>query len=261
MWTADLHLHTTFSDGKLTIPEIVDYFGARRLGAIAITDHLCEDETLIGKAAAYLGRTLTKATFPLYRKILESEANRAWREYRMLVLPGFELTRNSISNHRSSHIVAVGTTDWIDASGSVEDISGQIRAQGGLAIAAHPVFTRKTEKQTLYLWGNREKYAPCFDAWEVASGRVLFPEVRASGLPMIANSDFHRPGHFESWKTLFRCEKDFEAMKEAVRKQELEFQYTREGVRDGRVETGAARAGLVRDGFALDRNVAIPRAL
>ena len=36
----DLHMHSTFSDGKLTIPELVDLFGSRGFGVIAITDHL-----------------------------------------------------------------------------------------------------------------------------------------------------------------------------------------------------------------------------
>jgi hypothetical protein len=42
MILADLHIHSTFSDGKLTIPQLVDFYGRRGFGAIAITDHLCE---------------------------------------------------------------------------------------------------------------------------------------------------------------------------------------------------------------------------
>src|SRR6476620_10831518 len=99
MILADLHMHSTFSDGKLTIPELVDLYGARGFGAIAITDHLCESSTLIGRAAHYLDRTLTPATFPLYLEILKSESLRAWDRYRMVVIPGFELTKNSVSNH------------------------------------------------------------------------------------------------------------------------------------------------------------------
>src|SRR3954470_10646480 len=99
MMLADLHIHSTFSDGKLTIPELVDFYGRRGFGAIAITDHLCEQSTLIGVAARYLGHTLTPATFPLYIEILKSEAERAKDQYGMIVIPGFELTKNSISNH------------------------------------------------------------------------------------------------------------------------------------------------------------------
>ena len=73
---SDLHIHSTFSDGKLTIPEIVDLYGKLGFAAIAVTDHLCESATLLGKAASYLNRTLTPATFPLYREILRTEAER-----------------------------------------------------------------------------------------------------------------------------------------------------------------------------------------
>jgi len=216
---------SNFSDGKFSIPEIVDLYGSRGFGSIAITDHLCEDRTIIGKASAYLGKTLTHASFPLYREILKSEANRAWRQYRMLLVPGFELTRNSILNHRSSHILALGVNEWISASLSVEEICAQIHDLGGLAVAAHPVPTGNFEKQTLYLWGKRDEYAKHFDAWEVSIGKRLFPEVMESGLPMIANSDFHRREHFESWKSLLYCEQDFQAMKYAIRTQNMRLKY------------------------------------
>src|ERR1700744_1190961 len=106
MFLADLHMHSTFSDGRMTIPELVDFFGSRGFGAIAITDHLCENASFLGKAANYLKRTLNEATFPLYMAILESEGKRAWEQYRMVVIPGYELTKNSVSNHRSAHILA-----------------------------------------------------------------------------------------------------------------------------------------------------------
>lgn len=105
MFLADFHIHSTFSDGKLAIPEIVDLYGSLGFGAIAITDHLCENATLIGKASAYLRCTLTEASFPLYRELLKTEAERAWDQYRMVVIPGVELTKNSVSNHRSVQIL------------------------------------------------------------------------------------------------------------------------------------------------------------
>src|SRR3954466_12147207 len=90
----DFHVHSDFSDGKLTIPELIDLYGQRGFGVIAITDHLCETDTVMGKAALAIGHTLTPATYPLYLAILESEAERAWDQYQMVVLPGFELSKN-----------------------------------------------------------------------------------------------------------------------------------------------------------------------
>ncbi len=241
---ADLHLHSTFSDGKLTIPEIVDLFGKRGFGAIAITDHLCESATFLGKAAGYLNQTLTPETFPRYQAILKSEAERARREYGMLLIPGFELTKNTILNHRSAHILALGVTSFIDANLGIEEICAEIRKQGGLSVAAHPVSTRRLEKQTYFLWDRRDQFRETFDAWEVASGRHFFDEVAESGLRLIANSDMHRPEQMESWKTVFTVRGPetpgsdiprplfitWDQIISDVRSQSVEFTYYREGL-------------------------------
>lgn len=233
MVLADLHIHSRFSDGRLTIPQIVDLYGQRGFGAIAITDHLCESQTVLGKASSYLGLTLTEATFPLYMAILESERIRAWEQYGMLVIPGIELSKNSVSNHRSAHILGLGIRDYIAADREIVDLCRQIRAQGAVTIAAHPVWTRVREKQTYHLWYKREELAQEIDAWEVASGRMIFDEVASSPLPKLATSDLHRAAQIESWKTVLHCEKHREAILDAIRKQNLSFIYYEEKYRHG----------------------------
>lgn len=225
---SDFHIHSTFSDGKMSIPEIVDFYGKRQFGAIAITDHLCEQNTFLGKASAYLNCTLTEATFPLYLKILESEAARAWDQYKMVLIPGLEITKNSISNHRSAHILALGITKWVAPDGEVSHILDDIRAQGALSIAAHPVWTRFIEKQTFHLWSRRSELAAKFDAWEVASGPHLFEEVEKEKLPLIASSDLHRAQQIESWKTVVHSEKKQEAILSSIKKQDLSFHFFKE---------------------------------
>ncbi|MBY0369780.1 PHP domain-containing protein [bacterium] len=225
MFLADFHVHSNFSDGKLSIPEVVDLYGRHGFGAIAITDHLCESQGVIGITSAYLGCSLTPATYPLYLEIIASEAERAWEKYRMVVLPGYELTKNMLSNHRSAHIVAIGTTQYLEADGEVIDLVRSIRAQGGISIAAHPVWTRKIEKQTYYLWDNRFELQNEFDAWEVASGPFIFDEVAKTKLPKIANSDLHLPRHLTAWKNELSCERHPEAILEAIRKQQMDFRF------------------------------------
>jgi predicted metal-dependent phosphoesterase TrpH len=225
MFLSDFHIHSNFSDGQLTIPELVDVYGRRGFGAIAITDHLCESKTLIGKAAEFLNRTLTPANFPLYMEILNSEAERAWDLYKMVLIPGFELTKNSVSNYRSAHMVGLGVSKFVSADGDVLDLARAIRAQGALAIAAHPVSTRKVEKQTYHIWDRREELASELDAWEVASGPYLFDEVAHSKLPKIASSDLHAFWQMTSWKTVLHCERHPQAVLQAIKKQELEFRF------------------------------------
>lgn len=225
MMLADMHIHSHYSDGKLSIAEIVDLFGERGVKIIAITDHLCEEGTFLGRASKVLKKTLTKETFSDYLNEIEREAGRAMQQYGMLVLPGVEITKNSLSFNRSAHIVAVGIKNYISADGDVVDVLRRIKNQGALAVAAHPVSTRLLEHQTYYLWDNRYELAEWFDAWEVASGAFLFDDVLRSGLPMIANSDLHSSRQIRSWKTLLNCELNFESVKRAVIEQDLKFTF------------------------------------
>src|SRR5262249_40548971 len=72
----------------------------------------------------------------------------------------------------------------------------------------------------LYLWEHQEKFAAVIDAWEIANRNNLFTPVGLRRLPFLANSDFHKPKHIYSWKTLLNCEKDAEAIKDCVRRNE-----------------------------------------
>ena len=225
MMLADLHIHSTYSDGKLSIAEIIDFYGSRGFKIIAITDHLCEEETFLGKASNFLNKTLTRHTFKHYLQTIKQEGDRALVQYGMMVVAGIELTKNSFSFHRSAHILALGISEYINADGTILDLIAKIKDQGALAIAAHPVSTKMVEHQTYHLWDKKEELFDKFDAWEVASGPHLFKEVLESGLPMIANSDFHHPKHIRSWKTMIRCELNFSALREAIIGQQLEFMF------------------------------------
>jgi predicted metal-dependent phosphoesterase TrpH len=231
MFLGDFHVHTNKSDGKIPLPDVIDLFGSRGFGAIAITDHLCENVSVLGRASRYLGCSLTEDNFHRHMEDIAREGRRAWDQYRMLVIPGYEITKNSFSNHRSAHLLALGTDQYVDPNLGIEDLCTQIRKVGGLAIAAHPVSTRKWEKQALHLWDRKEELRNFFDAWEVASGPYIFDEVLQSGLPMIASSDLHHPKQMTSWKSEFRCEKTLPAILDAIRKQDLSFSFYRDAER------------------------------
>ena len=228
MILSDFHIHSNFSDGKHSIPEIVDFYGKRGFGAIAITDHLCEEDSFLGKAASYLERTLTSATFPLYLEILKSEAERAWKNYKMVLIPGVEITKNSFSNHRSAHVLGLGITEWVKADLSIEEILISLRNQGAVTVAAHPISSRKLEKQTLHLWDRREELSSLFDAWEVGSGLNFYSEVARSGMPMIANTDLHRFSQINGWKSVVDSKNSQDSILEAIKKQKISFRFYEE---------------------------------
>ena len=63
-------------------------------------------------------------------------------------------------------------------------------------------------KNTLFLWENQEVFAPIIDAWEIANRNNIFTPVGLKRFAFLANSDFHKPKHIYSWKTILHCEKD-----------------------------------------------------
>src|SRR5476649_419465 len=101
MLLADFHIHTTWSDGKLPIPAVVDLFGQSGHDVIAITDHVVNRDSVIGKVTHGFGLSVTAENFVEYRNEVERERRRAWDQYRMVVLTGFELTQNRIKRRTS----------------------------------------------------------------------------------------------------------------------------------------------------------------
>jgi processive 1,2-diacylglycerol beta-glucosyltransferase len=71
-------------------------------------------------------------------------------------------------------------------------------------------------KNTLFFWENQEVFAPILDAWEIANRNNVFTPVGLKRIAFLANSDFHKPKHIYSWKTLLHCEKDAEAIKNCI---------------------------------------------
>lgn len=70
---SDLHIHSTYSDGKLSIREIIDLYGRAKFDVIAITDHLCESNNLIGYVSHKLKRSISEDNFGLYMDEIHGE--------------------------------------------------------------------------------------------------------------------------------------------------------------------------------------------
>lgn len=220
---ADLHIHSQFSDGQLSVAQIVDLYGQKGYGAIAISDHLCESRGAIGFVSRRLRLSLTPEKFPFYMETLLREKERAMNEYGMLLIPGFEITKNSFINSHGAHVLILGSTEYIDPDLEVEKILHQAKSQNALTIAAHPFKTGDFEFQTLQLWERREELGQLIDLWEVNYRQRLFDHVLNSGLPLIASSDFHREAHFKSWKTKIFAKAEQEEVFRALRDQRIEF--------------------------------------
>jgi len=221
----DFHVHTTWSDGRLTIREVVDLYGRTgHFDVIAITDHILMKRDLLARAGklASLGLwqfSVTEDRFEAYLADIAREAERARQLYDLLVIPGAEITQNHIRSHKNSHIVALDLKSYISADQTADEILKEIRRQGAVSIACHPHHrtTRRIEVGTCYLWEHRKRVAELVDVWEAANRDDLFSVTSLKHYPYVANSDFHKAKHLYSWKTLLRCEKNWPSIARALR--------------------------------------------
>lgn len=214
----DFHTHTNYSDGKLTVSELVDFYGARNFDCVCITDHLAEKRRLMGRLANLSNLTLPWGQVREYFEVIEHEKKRAWKKYSMLLLAGLEFNKDGFTRKSSAHLLGIDLKAPIHPDLEMKELIEAIHGQGALAVASHP-HEMKSEwgKNTLYFWENQEEYAPLLDAWEIANRNNLFNPVGLKRLPFLANSDFHKPRHIYSWKTLLNCEKEPEAIKQCIR--------------------------------------------
>jgi predicted metal-dependent phosphoesterase TrpH len=221
----DFHVHTRWSDGRLTVREVVDLYGQTgKFDVIAITDHILMKKDLLARVGrmATLGRRnfgLKEESFEEYLAEIRAEGKRASEQYGMLVIAGAEVTQNRLSGRKNSHIIALDIKKYISADQKADDILREIRRQGALSIACHPHHrtTRRIEISTCYLWDNRRELAGLVDVWEAANRDDLFSVTSLKHYPYVASSDFHKPKHLYSWKTLVRCDKNWPAIRRALR--------------------------------------------
>ena len=217
----DFHIHTNYSDGRLPLPEVIDFYGRRGFDCICITDHIADPRRLIGKFSELLNFTVAWDQLDEYFDVLEREKRRAWRKYEMLVMTGLEFNKEGLTKKTSGHLLGVDLKAPISPSLSFVEMIAQMHSQGALAVAAHPhVMKSEWGKNTLFLWENQEVFAPIIDAWEIANRNNIFTPIGLKRLAFLANSDFHKPKHIYSWKTLLHCEKDPEAIKDCIRRNE-----------------------------------------
>ena len=103
----DFHVHTQWSDGKLSVAEVVDLYGSTgKFDVIAITDHILMKKDLLARAGriATLGRRafgVREHDFEHYLENVRAEATRALEQYGMLVIPGAEITQNRLPDGRT----------------------------------------------------------------------------------------------------------------------------------------------------------------
>jgi hypothetical protein len=204
----ELHAHTTWSDGSLTVRELCDLYGRRGFDVLAVTDHAPREP-----------RHIQAGNFDVYLEEVEAEAVRARELYDLLVIPGLELTYDDPDPLRSAHVVAVGLRDYVALDDGLEFALASARGHGAALVAAHPYAPEQLAgaTRTTAAFGANPELAPLVDRFELFNRHTLFGWVAAAGLPAIASGDFHRLEHLSTWKTLLPCVKDETAVVEYLR--------------------------------------------
>jgi predicted metal-dependent phosphoesterase TrpH len=200
----ELHAHTTWSDGSLTIRELCDLYGRRGFDVLAVTDHA--PRSVKGAEA----RQVHAGNFGAYLEQIEEEATRARELYDLLVIPGLELTYDDPDPLLAAHVVAIGLREFVALDDGLEIALASARARGAALVAAHPYAPEQLAgaTRTTAAFGARPELAPLVDRFELFNRHTLFGWVAAAGLPAVASGDFHRLEHLSTWKTLLPCVKE-----------------------------------------------------
>lgn len=161
---ADLHVHTTFSDGFSSPQEVVKAAIEKNISCLCITDH----HEIKGAI----------------------EAMRFGFDKDILIIPGIEVTT------KLGHILGINVKKVIPSGLSPEETIKEIRRQGGIAVIAHP-FDWPIED---FVGGGKKIRNISPDGVEVFNASVLvkssnkkaFDFARENNFSFTAGSDAHR---------------------------------------------------------------------
>ena len=197
----ELHAHTTWSDGSLTLPELVDLYGNAGFDVLCVTDHSVPGRTAIDN--------VHPGNFDAYLAAIESEAERARDAYDLLVIPGLELTLDCDRPEDSAHGVAVGLREHVGLDEGIEEALIDARNAGAALIAAHPSSPGQREGRGTTRFACEPGWAASMvDRFELVNRHDFFPWVAEARLPVVATGDFHVHQHLSTWKTVLPCAKD-----------------------------------------------------
>ncbi|MBI5305374.1 MAG: PHP domain-containing protein [Chloroflexi bacterium] len=173
MGKADIHIHTTHSDGMASVQQVFDFVENKTaLDVIAITDHDMFD-------GADEARNLA-----------------ARRNYRFQVLTGMEVTTIE------GHLLVLGLDQPVKSLMALDKTIAQVHEQGGIVIAPHPMswLIRSIGRNGLMRIHRNPHDEVYFDGFETMNpslaGRVVAQQVREINarvlkLPETGGSDSH----------------------------------------------------------------------
>jgi predicted metal-dependent phosphoesterase TrpH len=199
----ELHAHSTWSDGRLTLSELVDLHGRARFDVLCVTDHAVRLDDPSPRA-------VDSWTWPAYAAAVRAEAERALTEYGLILIPGLELSDNHEDPDLSAHALALGLERYVSVDAGIVPALEAANDQGAAIVAAHPYSAADWTplRPTRRLWRERDALRGLIHRYELFNRTEVFSWVAAESLPPVATGDVHRAEHLASWKTLLPCDRD-----------------------------------------------------
>jgi predicted metal-dependent phosphoesterase TrpH len=199
----ELHAHTRWSDGALSVRELVDLHGRLGYDVLCITDHALRDDQ-VAQESAHVGAS----RFDGYLKEVTREGERAWSRYGLLVIAGLELTYEADDGEDSAHAVAVGLREHVVVEPPFDRVLRRAGAAGAALIAAHPDDADgDASGRSTRAWARQPALRSLVHRFELFNRTTMFGWVAREGLPAVASGDVHLPAHVDGWKTLIPCAK------------------------------------------------------
>lgn len=207
---AELHAHTTWSDGVLPVPALVDLYGANGFDVLCITDHVCRTAGHGIEAP----KAVVEETFDAYLAEIEREALRAREEYGLLVVPGLELSYNDPDPGLSAHALALGLRRFVSVDDGIDQAIETAVNAGAALVAAHPFDDEPASNpgRLTRRFARDPELSARVHRFELFNRTQLFSWVAKAGLPCVASGDFHRLEHLGGWKSVVPCARDEEAL-------------------------------------------------
>ena len=226
LYSADLHIHTTYSDGTLNVKGRTQEAWRDGLDIIVSSDHMSirppKDKELVGQPTpaevrAKYGNRPSKSV---------ADVTKLGESYGMLVIPGVELTGDA---RTQGHFNALFTTD----NKTIYDYDGlqairNARAQGALIMHNHPGWRHKTLERTPF---EEQVYVEkLVDGVEIMNGFYFYPraieEAKSRKWFMAATTDIHSTtaqtyfvnGHLRNMTIVFAKELNLENVRESLEK-------------------------------------------
>ena len=207
---AELHAHTTWSDGVLPVPALVDLYGAHGFDVLCITDHVCRTV----ETGSDTPNSVTADSFDAYLAELEREATRAREQYGLLVVPGLELSYNDPDPCLSAHALALGLRSFVPVDSGIDEAIETAVLAGAALVAAHPFDDEPASHpgRLTQRFARDPELSARVHRFELFNRSQLFSWVARAGLPCVASGDFHRLEHLRGWKSVVPCARDEEAV-------------------------------------------------